>query len=201
MKWVLEHLQIIIAVAAAIAYWLNQRRQAAAEDEPPASPREMSDQTEQAERTRRVQDEIRRKIAERRGGAVPPPVTATAAPRERLPKMIPPLQVPPLEPFGGPVRRRIFPAHPPVIVADEAAEKAALARQARLAEQMRVLEAERQAEHRRAQEIAERHRQEAEPVVAPAFPLGNLRDQVRDPRELRRAIVLREILGAPVGLR
>jgi hypothetical protein len=30
---------------------------------------------------------------------------------------------------------------------------------------------------------------------------GQLRDVLRDPGELRRAVILREILGPPVGLR
>jgi hypothetical protein len=196
MKWAIEHLQIIIAVAAAIAYWLNQRRQAKAEDQP-ASPRQASDAEEHAERTRRVQEEIRRKIAERRGEILPPSTSVPAAPRERRPKLLPPLNVPPLEPFGGPRHRRPEPPTPPV---DDAAERAALERQARLAEQLRALEAARQAEQRRAAEIAVRR---AQPVAAagPRDARADWRDKLRDPGELRRAIVLREILGQPVGLR
>src|SRR5258707_706236 len=73
MDWILNHLQLCIAVAGAIAYWINQQRAAA------AGRSEQKDLTAQArppaedlERTRRIQEEIRRKIAERRGGAQPP---------------------------------------------------------------------------------------------------------------------------------
>jgi C4-dicarboxylate-specific signal transduction histidine kinase len=202
MKWAIEHLQIIIAVAAAIAYWLNQRRQARAEDQP-ASPRQASDAEEHAQRTRRVQEEIRRKIAERRGEVLPPPAAAPAAPRERLPKLLPPLNVPPLEPFGGPRHRRTDATPPPVTVPprDEAAERAALERQTRLAEQLRALEAARQAELRRAGELAARQRAEPVAAAAPRGPRADWREDLRDPEAMRRAIVLREILGKPVGLR
>ncbi len=199
MKWVLEHFQILAAVAAAIAYYLTQQRQAAARKT--ETPRATADADEKAERTRRVQAEIRRKIAERRGAepeAVPPPV------REFVPPLVRPTQVPPLDPFGGPMRRIArkieeaarFEMEP----ADDSAQQAALERQAKLAEQMRALEAARQAEQRRAAAVAARIPGRPSPV--PAVPAGGgLREQLRDAGALRRAIVLREVLGAPVGFR
>ena len=64
MNWVQEHLQILIAAAAAIAYFLNSRRSARDENDETKRPVEQAS-AEHAERTRRVQEEIRRKIAER----------------------------------------------------------------------------------------------------------------------------------------
>ena len=72
MNWISEHLQLILAVAGALAYWLNQRREAEAAREaeknpPPASLAEAD--ADDPFRAEKVREEIRRKIAERRGGA------------------------------------------------------------------------------------------------------------------------------------
>ena len=73
MRWVFENIQILFVIAGAIAVWLVKarrlqelRKEAKAElgREPTAD--------EIAERTRRIQEEIRRKIVERQGG---PPAT------------------------------------------------------------------------------------------------------------------------------
>lgn len=202
MKWIFENFQIVVAIVAAVAYFLSRNRKEADRTESP----EQSDlDPEQAERTRRVQEEIRRKIAERRG------VTAEATPREvateRIPPLMRPTQVPPVDPFGGPMRRIVrefeqtvaqWEAPPPE--ADAMAQAAELQRQARLKEQLQALEAARLAESQRAQELMVSRRV---PMVSrtPVYATANLRGALRDPRELRRAIVLREILGTPVGLR
>ena len=80
MNWISEHLQLILAVAGALAYWLSQRREAEAKREaeknpPPASLAEAD--ADDPFRAEKVREEIRRKIAERRGGApLPEPVRA-----------------------------------------------------------------------------------------------------------------------------
>lgn len=209
MKWVLEHLQIIIAAAAAIAYFINKSR-GATEERPDGNKRETSaahESEEQAERTRRVQAEIRRKIAERRG--VGSEQSQPAAARERIPPLVRPTQTPPLDPFGGPMRRiireleeaaekRFEPQPDP----EEAARAAVLERQQRLAAEVRALEAERLEEQKRTQEIVAMARVARANADRPALvPVVDVRSGLRNARELRRAIVLREILGAPVGLR
>ena len=160
---------------------------------------------EQAERTRRVQEEIRRKIAERRGSAAD--VRPSPTVRERIPPLVRPAQTPPLDPFGGPMRRiireleaaaekRLEPQPDP----EEAARAAVLERQQRLAAEMRALESARLAQQRRAGEIAVAAAKAPSRIAR--FPAGgDVRAGLRDPRELRRAVVLREILGAPVGFR
>jgi len=211
MNWVLEHLQILIGVAAAIAYFLNRSRADAGEAG------RASGETEEAraERTRQLQDEIRRKIAERRAaaGEAPPlqPAAGAGRVRDRMPPLVRPTQVPPIDPFGGPMRRivREFEAAAEKQFEperererEEAEHKAVLARQEKLAEEMRALEAARVAEQRRAAELAARKREERE--TAGRGRVGSpvsLSEQLRDPRELRRAFVLREVLGAPVALR
>lgn len=205
MNWVLEHLQILLGAAAAIAYYLNRRRAAAVESKRPAQGRGQ-DSAEQAERTRRVQEEIRRKIAERRGTAREG--AGGQSTRERIPPLVRPTQVPPLDPFGGPMRRIVKKIEEAAANLEQrsengeaaAARTAELARQAKLAEQLRELEAARVAHERRAAEIAlaKKKRMETRPVPG-AF--RDVRAVLRDPREIRRAVIMREVLGPPVGLR
>lgn len=201
MDWIFDHLQLIIAVAAAIAYWLNQRRQAQADDgeENAAGPvrRDFNADPEEAERTRRIQEEIRRKIAERAGGGpiqVPPPApeppplfrTETSAPR----------------PVAAPLPSREFTRQadaPPVAQPPpfQASAAAILERQRQLEDQMRELDAARKAAQRKAMAVA------AQSAAQPAATEreGGLLADLRGARNLRRAIVLREVLGPPVGLR
>lgn len=209
MNWILEHLQVLIGVAAAIAYFLNRRKQSAADDEP-ARPAPVSDANtlEQDERTRRVQAEIRRKVAERRGTT--DSASATPASRSRIPPLVPPSRVPPLDPFGGPMRRilrKIEEAGEPPAAASPTQESTAvaneLARQKILEERMREIEALKIARENQprieARAILKRGGGFGERVTVTGK--GQLRDVLRDPGELRRAVILREILGPPVGLR
>lgn len=174
MNWILEHIQIVVAIVAAIAFGLKRARQNADDDEP-SSP----SQSDEAERTRRIQEEIRRKIAERRGQSVQPSA-APVAPRPvvatpRLPAAVKPALATP-------------------------SQEAILKRQEELAEQMRLLERARVLEQKRAAEILARKSEKT--PAAPRTPRAeSLLAELRDPAEVRRAIVLKEILGAPVGLR
>jgi len=216
MAWILDHLQIIIAVAAAIAYWINQRAREKAGQEadydedgiPENRPvsRELSpanrDGTDpdQEERARRIREEIQRKIAERRGRA---PGSAPAEPPS----------VPRLDPFRPVFQEESRPAPPPLRPPEPATpretvaaydDSAALERQRRLAEQMEALE-ERRREARRV--AAQALSGEAAPAVGvsssrtSALGTRGVAAELRDPRALRRAMVLREVLAAPVALR
>lgn len=178
MRWILDNLQVVIAVAAALAYWLNQRKQAAAEEEQPGAGqaddpfREQAADPVEAERTRRIQDEIRRKIAERAGGA---------------PVNLPPVMPPPLfQPEPPPART--------AALAAASAQEAALQRQRDLDEQLRAVQASRRATQRR--EVIAQASSRA-PSAARTALLGDLKGA----DNLRRAMVLREVLGPPVGLR
>lgn len=220
MNWILEHLQLIIVVAGAIAYWLNQRAREKAGQEadydedgipenrpaPRAETRELSpanrDGTDidQEERARRIREEIQRKIAERRRQGAPPP----------------PMPAPPkLDPFRPVFQESAAPVPPPLRPAEpetmrEAApaaydDSAALERQRRLAEQMQELEERRRAARREATAAARAQQEPALAAAASAAPAaGGMRSlgaELRDPRALRRAFVLREVLSAPVALR
>jgi hypothetical protein len=158
MEWISEHLlQIIVALAAAIAAYLNNRKKEKSgepadfdgdgiPDNRPGQFEPAQMDMDEADRTRRIQEEIRRKIAERRGEAVPPLV----APR------------PIAQPIPEVIQRRFehvdvpppLPRKQPSAAAQAARDEEVLERQRALQEQMRLLEA-RKAEARRLGGFAE----------------------------------------------
>jgi len=165
-------------------------------------------ETAEQQRMREVQERIRRKIAERRGGVAPlAPAEAVSAERDAPPPMLSAPSVPQLDPFGGPMRRlsaqlerRVRQAAPEP--ASEPTTTAVLYRQEQLADQLRGLEDTRLSALRRATEVAATAKGVAESHAGVrAVARGELLADLRDGRSLRRAFVLREILGAPVGLR
>jgi len=223
MKWIFDHFQLVLAIAGGIAYWLTQRREAAAAREAeknpqPASMAEADDET----RAEQVREEIRRKIAARRAGTalpepglpepgLPEPVSTERLPPEPLPEPrfeLPPVLRPrpavgPTDTFGGPMipalRRRDEAPQvevSPVAVATETLE-ASLERQEQLAIKLQELADQRALAERRAAAVVVTQAA----VARHALAGDELRRDLRDPRSLRRAMILREVLGAPVGLR
>ena len=164
------------------------------------------DETEEQKRMREIRESIRRKIAERRGGTAPvaPPQMLAAERDAESPPPLRPTQTPQLDPFGGPMQRGFIPTErkvAPVAAAPEPTETAILERQQRLAEEMRALEAARLASLRRAAQVTA-DKQTADDVLGvPAAARASWRAELRSPANLRRAFVLREVLGPPVGLR
>ena len=153
-------------------------------------------ETEDQKRAREIQDRIRKIVAERRGGAA-----TTETQPERPPLLRP--SVSPLDPFGGPSRRLVIETMrraTPQAVEPPPNEGAILERQQQLADQMRALEEARIHAARRAAEVTEGNVIIARAAVAAEHRAGWLKD-LRDPQGLRRALVLREVLGPPVGLR
>ncbi len=135
-------------------------------------------ETDEQRRVREIQERIRRIAAERRG--------------QRAPLSQPP-------PLHAPVPERARVAPPPVVAA---AREAELERQEELRAQLEDL--------REKKFLAERQKQEAAAAAQEAAQSetglrttarAQLLDDLRDPSSLRRAIVLREVLGTPVGLR
>jgi hypothetical protein len=203
MNWILDHLQIIIAVAAAIAYWLNQRQKEKSGQDadydgdgiPDVQRRDFQSDPEETERTRRIQDEIRRKIAERAGGG---PIRVPS-PAPEPPPLFRPDQTAP-RPVATPTFQREYdreaepaPAVPPAFMMSTAA---ILERQQDLEDQMRALEASRRSAQRKAAAVVA---QTAADAPSPAR--GELLADLRSARNLRRAMLLREVLGPPVALR
>ena len=190
MDWILDNIRLIVIVGGGIAYWLAQRRKAKEEAEAartivPAQPKvQMSDD---GERTRRIQEEIRRKILERTGGAprplqIPPPLKA--APQ--------PLQT-------SQTQAEAYSESQATEEASVAADQAMLVRQQQLAEKLRELQQQRREHDRPAEVFAEKTAlaMSASGTSVLGSPLADL----RNPTAVRRAIILREVLGTPVGLR
>lgn len=208
MDWILDHIQIIIAVAGAIAYWLNARsKQKAGEaadydgdGEPDTlaggggrAMRQGEREMEQAEATRRIQEEIRRKIAER---------AANAGGGSGGGRAVPPLPTPP----PMPVRRRESEVAREVRREETEREAAeVLERQRALMDQLAALKARKAAEGVETKAIWNVDTSAATPVRARA-QAGVSEDvsllaELRNARSLKKAIVLREVLGTPAGLR
>jgi hypothetical protein len=188
MDWALHHLQLIIAIAGSVAWWLNQRKQAQAASEEPR--RETTfDDPELAERTRRIREEIKRKIEERAG--------RYAKEQPTLPRGEP--AAPP------PVVREVIlrPPEPPALsraaTARMESQRTAeiLEQQAVFTEQLRLADELKAAVTRRTQFETK----VSGAAEAAAVARGALSDDLRNPEALRRAFILREVLGPPVALR
>lgn len=193
MDWIFDHLQILIAAGAGVAYWLNQRKRAQEEENQDAEqPRaDAHDVSGDEARARKIREEIRRKIAE----------------RQRGPSNIPgPAAEPP------PLFRR-FVEEPPVVVKDpfdrerwqdaraepmgpSAEEQAVLKRQKLLQERMKQLEQIHAQTKYKAKNLVPKRAQSSKSSVG----ARSLREDLRHTDSLRKAIILREVLGPPVGL-
>lgn len=208
LDWILERLPIVIFVVVFIAQIVRGfLRTKSSQVEPP--PRH--DEMEQDRRTREIQEDIRRKIAERRAGrpveptprelreAQPePPVVARRDPTA-IPDVPEPLRRM-LEQLEKKVQPKPMPA--PVAPPPLMERRAEAERQERLAEELRALEEARATTARRAANIAAAKAEAARSEGAlRSAARGRVLDDLRDPESLRRAFVLREVLGPPVGLR
>ncbi len=223
MDWILDHVQFIAIVAGVVAYWINQRRREREGQDadydgdgipdnrkrrrPLVDPRNPN--PEVAEHERRVREDMLRKIAERRGGGRSSPTAPPALPsKPTVPhRRVPPGPVEAPRPASGNpleeiLRRAVDAARrqeESVRAEALAAENAERERQRRHHEQhLRALEEQRRAELARAEAIA----RTATPIrrAVPEVDRGALLQDLRGFRNLRRAMVLREVLGPPVGL-
>ncbi len=195
MNWILDNLQLVLVIAGSIAYWLNQRKKeqqgesadydgdGVPDREPVAAPR--ADAIEEEMRTRRIQEEIRRKIQERQSDG------------SRVPKSSPASELRPVyeAPPDLPWREVVAAAEPPLI------DEGVLARQRALQEQMRVLAEHRAAMASRTTRINAIAAGDTERASVRAAKAAGLRETLRNPDSVRRAIILREVLGPPVALR
>jgi hypothetical protein len=206
LKWLLDNPWVIVVIAGLVAQLIKAlgrgARGPATGEEAPAGKEFEFEDIELAERTRKIREEIRRKIEERRGQhlrpAEPLPERPPLAPEERSPEATrPPV-------MGLPeLIREILPppaaTEPPADYRSETLREAEEAeRQAALREQLQEAELMKAAAQRRMafeEEIADKQetlRAQTRTVVL---------DDLRDPAALRRAFVLREVLGPPVALR
>jgi hypothetical protein len=189
MDWVLDHLQVLFVIAIAVVAVLQKLKRThagEAADEPPAV------DPEQAERTRRIQEEIRRRIMERRGlASAPGPETMERPP----PLPAPPPLIEELQPFVVP---------PPLEQTMEESRAASVSThesesQQQMLQQLRELEAARAAAYQTVKPTA--GAEATIPASGGSRPVSRIPADLRSPAGLRRAVVLREILGPPVGLR
>lgn len=188
MDWVSEHLQLIIAVAGAVAWWLNQRKQAP-EGAAEPTPEKHFEDPELADRTRRIREEIQRKIEQRSRGYTAP----AALPLPETDELPPIMREVVSRPQATPPLSRSAKSH---LEAQRTAE--ILEQQASLVEQLRQAQELKAAAVRRTQFETEISSKEEIAAVAVRSALG---DDLTNPSSLRRAFILREVLGPPVALR
>ena len=173
MDWVLDHLRLLFLAAGAVAWMMQQRKQAKpAEKSQPAGGKTFAD-PELAERTRKIREEIQRKIEERTRRATPArpavPPAATQSPPMAAKRVVTPRATVP-----KPAKREepVAPPAPPEPVLAAIVTPVV---------------------------VFESHAAQAE-AAAVAARLAVLED-LRDPAALRRAFVLREVIGPPIALR
>lgn len=210
IQWVLDNLFTVLIIAGVLSQLIQAikgKRAQEGEDgpvvEPP--PEAQFEDPELAERTRRIREDIRRRIAERQRGA---------GGEQTAPE--PQMETAPASQWGGedeappPLRREVVTedAPPPFSTPAPATASAArfevqrqaeiLEQQAAMADRLRDLEAMKAAAQRRA---AFEALSVSQATVQREKTRGALLDDLRDPEALRRAFILREVLGPPVGLR
>jgi hypothetical protein len=208
IEWILERLPVVIFVVIFLGQIVRGILRSRTDNpEPVAKPDEMAAQR----RAQEIQAEIRRKIMERRGGGGT--FTESMAPRAETQLAPPPIiREHPTEmpaPSGKSMKRtfeefdRRVKAEP-VPVSPLIAERrnAELERQEQIAEDLRSAEESRVIALRRVRQAAEAKELEARSVRSlRTASKGRLMTDLRDTENLRRAVVLREVLGPPVGLR
>lgn len=194
LQWLVDNAWTVVIIGGVLAQMLQAVMKKKAGEGDPAQgepPKEYEfEDPDLAERTRRIREEIQRKIAQRQQGGGPDVAADT-------PPMMEPDAAPP------PLIREVVVTVPPVPVRTSARfdtqrhaeileQQAALEEQLREARQMKAAAAKRTefeeatADHTTARRTATR-----------ASVVGDL----RSPEALRRAFILREVLGPPVALR
>lgn len=202
MEWIADHFQLVVFLVIIIAYALKAMRARSesdqgGEDQPTRRTLPGEQDAAEAERTRQIQEEIRRRILARQRGESLPPPPAPEVMEEAPPPIPPPIPTPQVlrEPEYDPY-------------AQEAAERAARAEhEAAMLEAQRAMEEQlRQVRHAREMALAGVPRLPASSVSKVSTRRASalqrsIRDDLAGRGSLRRAIILREILGEPVALR
>ncbi len=176
MSWILDHLNIVIVGVLVLGSFLKSRFEALKQD---AQEPEEFPEVDSHEESRRHRPPLM--------PYVPPPVERTpsaAAPAQQSPE---------LQPVFAATRSQ---SGAMTASADEAA--AVLQNQRDIEERLRMIRAARPAKGSPKSPVQTRSHK---PASVTACVTSSIRGQLRNPAELRRAIVLREILDRPVGLR
>lgn len=188
IQWLLDNVWAAVIIFAVLGQlWKAITKQKGGEEPPAPHEEDAFDDPELAERTRKIREEIQRKIAERARGY---PTEQPTVPRDQ-----------PAEP---PVVREVVVTSAPSVLRPGASRLEAqrhaeiLEEQATLAERLREAEQMKAAAIKRAQyEAATADHSAAARSLSRSTALGDL----HDPEALRRAFILREVLGPPVALR
>jgi hypothetical protein len=205
IDWLLERIGLVVFVLIFVSQVVRAmlRSRKAAEEH-----KGHRDASAEERRVKEIQEKIRRQIAERRGAhiptAPPPPLTEAEPPPVARPETT---QMP--QPFGGPLGRMLEelqkraqprPAAPPPVV--HARHNVELERQFQLADELKAAEEMRVLADRRAALVTADRKAEAESETGlRSVAREQLLVDLNDSRSLRRAFLLREVLGPPVGMR
>lgn len=195
LQWIIDNAWTVIIIGGVLAQMLQAalKKRSGEDGTPPAErpPEFEFEDPELAERTRRIREEIQRKIAQRqqgRGGEpqpVPPRAESTGAPPPVIREVV-------VTPAPAPAPARAASR----LDAERQAE--ILERQAALADRLREIQQLKDAAAKRTEfELATADRTAERRTAARAGVLGDL----QNPDALRRAFVLREVLGPPLALR
>mgnify|MGYP000081000620 CR=1 FL=1 len=209
IEWILEKLPVLIFVVIFLGQIVRGILRSRKDNPAPvAKPDEMTAQR----RAQEIQAEIRRKIMERRTGgggtfteSMAPRVETQLAPppiiRRELTKMPAPSgksMKRTFEEFDRRVKAEPVPISP--LIAER--RNAELERQEQIAEDLRSAEETRVIALRRVRQAAEAKELEGRSLKSlRTASKGRLMTDLRDPESLKRAFVLRDVLGPPVGLR
>ncbi|MGH7944609.1 MAG: hypothetical protein ACREH8_15330 [Opitutaceae bacterium] len=209
IQWILEHLGIVVVIVLFVAQMvrgvMRQRKT--------GRPEIRRDDGDEERRVREVQEQIRRQIAARRAEGAPadtPPVLSGEAGAGPVPRAET-TQMP--EPFGGgplgrmleelqrKAQQHLPPPAPPPPVAVERRNVAELERQQRLADELKAIEETRVVQRRAAHVASDKQLVARSESSLRVNARERLLDDLGDAESVRRAFVLREVLGTPVGLR
>lgn len=203
MDWFFDHLQIVIFIVVGIIYALRTlgRQHEVGGDREATRPDSGDDESAEAERTRRIQEEIRRRILARQRGDAPPAsvpgrMSDTPAGRRSFPR--------PAEESARPIpppvpRVQRSPAAPVLPQVDESM----LRHQRELQEKLAAIRAASANRPRMVGELSGRSATTAR-IVRPAQTndrAQRLRRRLVGKRSIREAVLLREIIGPPVGMK
>jgi len=183
MDWFFDHLQIVIFIVVGIVYvlrTLGQQREADTDREP-TSPVSTDDDSAGVERTRRIQEEIRRRILARQRGEPVPGQGQMSKPASARPPSLPTVQ----RPSAAPTISQI--------------DESVLERQRELQAKLAAVRAAQAKSAHLVQGIAGSIPATARPAHT-SFRAKALRRDLVSTEAVRRAIILREVLGPPLAL-
>ncbi len=167
------------------------------------------------ERTRRIQEEIRRKIAERRGNTAPQPASRTEEPPAYNPHLP---ETPRTQPAPRPAARAPEPTlrresaptsrpakpKPSYVDLDQPVnrlQQELAEQQRRMEETQRKAEEARQLALKRRQDAYRKTRKKPRTISYGGSLQSSVRATLKDPHAARKAVLYYETLGTPVGLR